>query len=172
MCSPVALGIAQFAIGAVQAVASFSAADQEAKANEKAAEAAWRDKQTQITQRELQEQDALRQKQTQQNIEEAQAKAETEVSAAAAGVSGVSIDNLLQDVGRRAATNRQVEQTNADMVVQQLRLQRKGATTEALSRINSVPRPSPLSLIAGIGSAGVSGYRSFISSKSRLMDDA
>ncbi|MGR9131733.1 virion core protein, T7 gp14 family [Rhizobium leguminosarum] len=172
MCEPSLLvGALSFAVSGVKAVAEYQAQNQEAKANEKASVQTWKDQQTQISQREMQEQDALRQKQTQQNIEEAQAKAEVAVSGAAAGVSGISLDNLLQDVGRRAETNRQVEQTNTDMVFSQLRLQRKGINSEAQSRINSVPRASPLTLIAGLGSAGVSGYNSYISAKNRLMED-
>ena len=168
MCSPLALGIASFAMGAAQSVAQYGAQKNEYATNKASSEQAWRDQQTQISQREMQEADALRQKQTQQNIEEAQAKAEVEVSGAASGVSGISLVNLTRDVGRRAATNRQAEETNTSMVISQLRLQRKGATSEAMSRINSVAKPSPLSLIAGIGSAGVSGYNSYVASKNKL----
>lgn len=170
MCDPLSYGLLSFAVSGAQAVSQYAAQNQEAETNQKNAEQAWRDQQDQITQREMQEQDALRQKQTQQNIEEAQAGAEVAVSGAAAGVSGVSMDNLLQDVTRRASTNRQTEQTNTDMILNQLRLQRKGINSQAASRINSVTAASPLSLITGIGGAGVSGYNSYISAKNRLFD--
>ncbi len=171
MCDPVSMGILTFAVSGVQAAAQYSAKREEATTNANNSVEAWKDQQTQLTQREMQEQDALRQKQTQQNIEEAQARAEVQTSAAAAGVSGISLDNLLSDVGRRAATNRQVEKTNTDMIFSQLRQERKGTNSQAQSRINSVASPSPLSLIAGIGSAGISGYNSYISAKNRLMED-
>jgi len=101
MCVPPAVvGLLSMGVGVAQSVAQYSAGNQEAKANEKASVQAWKDQQTQITQREMQEQDALRQKQTQQNLEEAQAKAEVQVSGAASGVSGISLDNLLNDVSR------------------------------------------------------------------------
>lgn len=170
MCTPLAVGLLSFGVSAAQGLAQYAAQNQEAEANKKAAEQAWRDQQTQISQREMQEQDALRQKQTQQNIEEAQARSEVAVSGAAAGVSGISLDNLLQDVGRRASTNRQTEQTNTDMIINQLRLQRKGINSQAESRINSVSKASPLSLIAGIGNAGISGFNSYVSAKNRLFD--
>jgi hypothetical protein len=169
MCDPVTVGILSFAVSGAQAIASYSAQSQQAKATQASAEQSWRDQQTQISQREMQEQDALRQKQTQENIQEAQAKADVQVSGAASGVSGISLDNLLQDVGRRAATNRQVEETNTQMTLDQLQLQRKGINSEAQSRINSAPSPSPLSLIAGLGSAGVSGYSSYVGAKNRLL---
>lgn len=168
MCDPVTLGLVSFATGAAQSVASYVAQNQESKATQAAAEQSWRDQQTQITQRHMQEEDALKQKKTQQNIEEARARAEVEVSGAASGVEGISLDNLMSDVSRRAATNRQTEETNTAMVLSQLRQQRKSVTSEAVGRINSAPRASPLQLIAGIGSAGVSGYNNYLSAKSKL----
>ncbi|MGV1835233.1 virion core protein, T7 gp14 family [Rhizobium rhizogenes] len=169
MCDPVSLGVLTFASSAASTVAGYVAQSQEAKATRANAEQSWRDQQTQISQREMQEQDALRQKQTQQNIQEAQAIADTQVSGAAAGISGVSLDNLLQDVNRRASTNRQVEETNTDMILSQLRQQRKATTTQAVGRISAAASPSPLSLIAGLGSSGVSGYNSYVSAKNRQL---
>jgi membrane-associated HD superfamily phosphohydrolase len=166
-----ALGIASFAVGAVQTVASYASAQQQAKQqtqqqiqNANASVDDWRNQQNQITQRRLQEQDALGQKLTQQNLDEAQAKAEVQTSAAASGVSGISVDNLMSDVTRRASANRQTEETNTDYILQQLSQQSKSVNSQSLSRINSVPnatKPSPLSLIAGIGSAGVNSYTNY-----------
>lgn len=169
MCTPLAMGLVSFAVQGAQAIAQYSAQKEEYKNNKAAAEQAWRDQQDQITQRTLQEQDALRQKQANLNIQQAQAEAETAVSGAAAGVQGISMDNLLSDVTRRASANKQTEETNTDMILSQLRLQRKGVNSEAVSRINSVAKPSALGLIAGLGSAGVSGYSSYISAKNKLM---
>jgi hypothetical protein len=170
MCNPaLAVGLLSAGLGVAQTVASYSAQRQESKTNADNSVQAWKNNQEQITQREMQEQDALRQKQTQQNIQEAQALADTQVSAAASGVSGISVDNLLQDVSRRADANRETEQTNTDMVISQLKQQRKGINSDAQSRINSVPEPSPLSLIAGIGSAGISGFNSYTSAKNRML---
>lgn len=169
MCTPLAMGIASFAVGAAQAVAQYSAQKAEYKQNEANSIQAWKDQQAQITQREMQEQDALKQKLAQQNLEQAQAEADVEVSGAAAGVSGISLDNLTRDVARRAATNREIEQTNTDMIISQLKLERKGANSQAQSRINSVAKPSGLSLIAGIGSAAVSGVSSYTNYRNRMM---
>lgn len=169
MCSPLALGIFSFAMQGAQAVAGYMAQKQEYETNKENAREAWKNEQQQLTLREMQEQEALRQKETQQNIEEARAAADVEVSGAAAGVAGISMDNLLRDVGRRAATNRQVEQTNTDMIISQLKAERKGVNAQAQSRINSVAKPSPLSLIAGIGSAGISGYNTYTTAKNRMM---
>jgi hypothetical protein len=163
-----ALGLLSFGVGAAQAVVQYSAQRKMASQNATSAEKSWKINQEQITRRELQEADALAQKQREQNLAEAEAQSETAVSAAAAGISGISVDNLMADVSRRAATNRQTAQDNTDMLVSQLKLQRKGVNAQAQSQINSVASPSPLSLIAGIGSAGVSGFNSYVGAKNRM----
>lgn len=169
MCDPVTLGITSAVIGGAQALMSYSAQNAESKATQKNATQSWRNDQQATTQRELQEQDALRQKQTQSQIEQAEASSEVAVSGAASGISGISLDNLLADVDRRAATNRQTEQTNTDMLMSQLQQQRKGINAQAESRINSAPAASPMSLIAGIGSAGISGFNTYVGAKNKQM---
>lgn len=166
-----ALGIASFAVGAVQAVTQYASAKNQANqqkamqiTNAGNAVQDWRNQQDMLTQRKLQEQNALGQKLTQQNLSEAQANAEVQTSAAASGVSGNSVDNLMADVTRKASANRQTESTNTDMILQQLSMQGKSINSQSLSRINSVPnatQPSPLSLVAGIAGAGVNSYTNY-----------
>lgn len=156
-----AIGLITAGIGAVQSVAQYSAQKQEAKANEQNAIESWKTQQAQLSKRAMQEEDALRQKQQQQNIEEAQVKAETVASAAGAGVAGLSLDNLIADVGRRASFNRQTEEENTRNTLAQLRLERKGVNSQAQGRINSVPKPSALGLVAGLGSSALKGYNAY-----------
>ncbi len=156
-----ALGIASFAMGAVQTVMQYSAANAEYKQNKKNAEADWKNKQTELTRRRMQEQDALRQKTRAQDLEEAEARSEVQAAGAAAGVSGNSLDSLLADVGRRASWNRTTERENTDNIMQQLTVQSKGYNIQAQSRIDSVSKPSPLSLISGIASSGISAYTGY-----------
>lgn len=156
-----ALGLISFGVGAVQSIAQYSAQKQEAKQNQENAESAWAQQQNQLTKRAMQEEDALRQKQQTMNIEEAQAKASTVASAAGAGVAGLSLDNIVADVGRRASFNRQAEEENTRNTLAQIRMERKGVNSQAQSRINSVPKPSALSLVAGIGGAAIKGYSSY-----------
>jgi hypothetical protein len=162
------LGILSFAVGTVSAISQYSAQKQEANQNAKSSVEAWKDTQAQITQRRLQEQDALRQKQRAQNLEEAEAKADVAVSAAASGVSGISVDNLMADVSRRASYNRQIEEENTLNIMQQLRQQSKSTNSQAKSRINSVSAPSPLSLITNIASSGISAYTGYKKSLSPI----
>lgn len=161
MCDPVTLGLLQFGIGAASTVANYSAQQQEAEATKAAAEQAFQNEQSQINLRQMQEQDALRQKQQAQNIEEAEVKASAQVSAAEGGIAGVSVDNILSDVSRRAARNREVEATNTKNIITQLQAEKKASGSRAQSRINSAPKPSPLSLVAGIGGAAIGGYGTY-----------
>lgn len=156
-----ALGLATFAVGAAQSVAGYAAQKSEAAANKANARQAWANNQTQLTLRSMQEEDALRQKQRQSLIEEAQVSAETQASAASAGVSGISLDNLLSDVSRRAATNRETERENTRMTLMQIKEERKGVNAKGQSQINSVPKPTGLSLVAGVGGAALSGASSY-----------
>lgn len=161
MCTPIALGVLSAGMGVVQSVAQFQAQRQEAASTKANAQKAWAIDQNQITQRQMQEEDALRQKQQAQNIEEAEVKAAAKVGAIEGGVSGISVDNIIADVGRQASRNRLTEETNYRNIASQLQLQRKGVSAQAESRINSAPKPSALSLVAGIGGSVIDGFNTY-----------
>lgn len=153
--------LAPAALQGIQAIASFQGQKQQASAVRQAAIADYERKSTEINRRQMQEDDAAAQKDGLQSLEEAQRGADAEVSAAAGGVAGVSLDNILSDVSRTGARNRETIRQNSDATAQQLQLEKKGAKAEAQSRINSAPAPSTLSLVAGLGSAALSGYNSY-----------
>ncbi|MEW6121297.1 MAG: hypothetical protein AB1698_01690 [Pseudomonadota bacterium] len=149
------------------AEADYEARSQQWRQNVVNSWASAREEQSQLLQRELQEQEALAQKQHLSLVEEAEAKASVENSAASAGVAGLSVANLVADVGRKAATNRMTNKRNWEMTAEQLAQEKEATVTRAENRINSVSRPtspSGMGLAAGIGSALVGGARSFNSS--------
>lgn len=161
MCPPQAI-MAGLAIG--QSVASFAAA--QGDYNAKAAQ--WTqnytnslnsgvEDQKRLILRLLQEQDGLIQKQQQTEIEGAQIKAEAEASAAAGGVGGISVDNILLGVDRDVARNQEADRTNYANTAEQLTAELKGTNSTILNRINSVARPvspSPIGyVLQGIGGA-------------------
>lgn len=158
MCGP----LATFAIGALSSVASFAAQNAEAAAVQEAAQSSYEQDQTSLSLRQIQEEDAAAQKLRTQRIEEAKMTSEVEVSAAEAGVAGISVENLVADVGRQSANARQNVRNNLGMTLSQLQLEKKGSRAQNQGRINSAPRPSPLGLIAGIGAAGVKAYEQSI----------
>jgi hypothetical protein len=136
-------------MGMMTAGAQYAAAraDYNAKAaqwtqNVVNAEAAARDEQSQNLLRQMQEERASNQKIHLQDIEEAEKKSQVVVASADAGVSGLSVDNLIADIGRSAAYNRQVERDNWKMTAAQLQKEMDATETRMMNRINSVPRPT------------------------------
>lgn len=144
MCSPV-VGVG---MSLLSAMTSYSAAQQDYAAaaaawrqNAVNALAAGRDEQQQLLLRTMQEQEAKDQKIGLQNIEEAQKKAEAELAAAEGGVGGISLANVISDIGRRAAFNRQTEERNYQMTAAQITQEMRATNTRIESRVNSVQRP-------------------------------
>lgn len=161
MCDPVTMAVATFALGATTEVLGYAAQNQEAKAVQSAAAAAYKQDQTQISLRQIQEADAEAHQVNQQNLEEAKVVSKVQASASDANVAGVSVDNIVADVRRQAARNRETIKANTRMTVMQLEQERKGSRSRNQGRINAAPRPNPLSLVAGIGGAALSGYNAY-----------
>lgn len=162
MCfDPVTAGLLSFAVGAVQSIAQYNAQAEEAEATRKNALQAYANDQNAIAHRQIQEADAGAQKVQQINLDEAKKTSEVQLSASSAGVTGISVDNLVSDVTRQASQNRQNQFDNTKMAITQLQLERKQSQAQAQSRINSAPRPSALSLVAGIGGAALSGMNTY-----------
>lgn len=149
----------------MSSVAGFAAKQQDYEAKAAAwrqnvvnAQAAARNDQQQLLQRDLQEQSKTVQSKHVSYIEGAQKAALAETSAAAGGVSGLSVDNLITDIQGRSALNRSYADENYRMKASQLQAQMDGTVVTMQSRIDSMPRPiapSPLELVAGIAGAGV-----------------
>jgi hypothetical protein len=167
-------------MGVMQAGASYGAsqADYAAKSaawvqNVTNSEAAARDDQRQILTKQLEEQAATVQKQHVSFVTQAQKQSSVENSAASSGVSGNSVDNLLSDIAGKSEENRSYDQENYKFVVADTQEKLHASDTTLQSRINSVQRPtepSPLSFIAGIGDAGLKGFKSLSASGGSLGD--
>ena len=165
MCNPAALAI----VGGLQAGVQFAGARQQAKTQAAyQAQAAAAEQQ-----RALQEQSSIRMQQAQQQEATAreleqvgrksrEALARARVSAGEAGVSGVSVQALMDDyvrqqAGLQAATLRQQELTG---VGTQLGLEQAGlASQQRLIGINQpINKPSVLGAVLQAGSQAMSGY--------------
>lgn len=163
MCAPM-LGAV---VGIVGAVAQFQAqqADYQAKKavweqNVVNAEASARDEHRQLTNRFLQEQEKTTQHKHVAMLEGAKKAATAENNAASAGVSGISVDNILADINGKTLLNMTYADRNYQFVAADLTEQLKATDTKMKGRIESIPvpqEPSPLGLIAGIAGAGVKG---------------
>lgn len=127
--------------------------------------AAGRDEQKQILLRMNQEQDAFVQKRHQDAVEGAEAMAEAEVSAAEAGVSGLSLDNILAGIQRDVNENQTANKTNYENTVVQLQSEIEATNFRIQNNINSVQtptKPNPL----GYALQGVGGALTALSKKS------
>lgn len=166
MCFPLpvigaVLGLVQAGVSMAASSADASAKAEQWKQNQINALAASRDEQRQLTLRQIQEQDATTQKVGASRVDEAQRTAEAEVSAADAGLSGVSLDAITREIGNRAAQNRTNAFENYRMTAEQLQAQKDASVTKAKGRIDSIATPTDTSFatgIVGLGQAGVKLY--------------
>jgi len=160
VCFPGATAI----ISVLSSVVSFGAAQEDY--NNKATQwrqnytnslASGRDEQRQLSLRMLQEDDAFVDGQQQNNIEGAEALAAGEVSGNSAGVSGISLGNILGGMRFKLAQKAQNEKTNYNAKVAQLTTEMEATNTTIQNRIGSVQRPTapnPLGyILQGIGGA-------------------
>ncbi len=172
MCfDPVSIGgILSFAVGAMSSVAQYQQ-QQQVYAQKQAiydqnyqnSLAEGRDKAKQLQVRQLQEQKAYAQKDHIVAVEGAQKAAEASVASAGTGVSGISVDNLINEVTRGIGQKRATLQENYEMTAQQLQVEQEAVPNQTLSRINSVENPiapSPMGMIIGIMGAGVRAFGS------------
>lgn len=167
MCAPL-LAVASLAFGALGSVAQYQAGVDQANAqtaqhyaNKQNAEAALRADYAQLNLRAVQEGEAKVAEAQKIRIEEAKAKARARLVAGEAGVTGISVDNLVADIGQQAAMEEEARNYNYLSTINQLQQEGKAAQARAHGRILSVPKgqkPSPLTLVAGIGSSAVKAF--------------
>lgn len=168
MCiDPISAGT--FLLSAASSVAGFAQKQREADAqNDRYRQnylnslAAARDQQNQTTARQMQEQEATAQKENRVVVEGAERAADVSVAAAEAGVGGLSVDALLNDVKFKTAQSRATLERNAQMTAEQLQAQKDSSVTTAQSRINSVAQasePSFAGTALEIAGAGVKLYK-------------
>lgn len=171
MCDPVSLAVGSFMVSAGSSVAQFGAAKQQAdaqndyyNANKANADRAAVYEYNQNTLRKSQEEDAAGMKSF-DNMLDTQAKAaHAEVAAGEGGVSGLSVDSLINDIfGAGGRTNDRIKQ-NQEMTLAQLNAEDLSIDARHSERVNSVRRgvqPSGLALALNIGTAGLNSATSY-----------
>ncbi|MFT3671297.1 hypothetical protein [Aestuariivirga sp.] len=164
MCGP-AVGFlasaAQAGVGFMAESAQASAQNAAWKQNYKNSIKALGEDYTATTRRIIQEDIADNAKLGLSQVEGAEKAAEAEVSAAAGGVDGNSVKSVVNNILRKAATNRAVIEENNKMKVAQLMDEMKGHKAKAESRIASVQpaaSPSPLGAMISVVSSGIKAF--------------
>lgn len=161
MCDPISIGVATFALGSAQAITSHIGQNRAYKANEQAANYNYARENEAI-----QRQGVLVDKEQSEAAFDtaiAQMRSEGDIVASATdrGLGSSSIAQQLNasmfGLGRQATA----EQQNFDTQRSNLSSSRTDAELKRQSQINSVQKSGTLSLILGIGSAGLQGVNAY-----------
>lgn len=147
-----------------QAASGQAAAQNAAYAqNRVAALAAQRHTEDQITQRQLQEAGATSQQLHNSEVDQARRQASATVSGVNAGSTGITLDALINDIGRASEDNRVTMVTNWENTAAQLQASKDASGDTEIARVNSVAQatpPSPLTPLLGIAGAGLKLFAS------------
>lgn len=152
MCDPTTIALTGLGLGIAGEIAGHQAQNSASKANEKAAKEAAKVDIGAINLRETQEgQSAM------QQLEEAERQTKTvagqaRVSASEAGVAGVSVDALLNQIQAEGSLLKSDIGLNKQNTIAQLEREKLGVAATAQSRINAVPRANPFATALRIGS--------------------
>lgn len=171
MCDPLTLTIGSMAIGAASQVTGFMGQQQQAseqnayyQQNRLNALQANADTQTSLNMRESQEQQAAADQKFETGLQVQAARATNITAAGENGVSGLSLEGLLNDISNKGArANANVDQ-NTDWTMAQLEAQKTSSSYQTVDRINSVKQATAPSLLdAGlkIAATGVDGYSKY-----------
>jgi outer membrane PBP1 activator LpoA protein len=114
-----------------------------------------------LNQRAIQESEAAAEGKFKQAIEALQMRERAVVAAGEAGVTGSSVDNLLNEYTAQRLRGVTTINRNLENIEKQISLQKMGASAEAENRINSMPQGTQPSFLAAAISAGASGYATY-----------
>lgn len=164
MCDPTTMAIVSAASKGIEFMEASQQADQaQARYDQnRIAAAQARDLKIQsLNQRAIQESEAAGEAKQKQAIEALELRERAVVAAGEAGVTGSSVDNLLNEYTAQRLRGVTTINRNLENVERQIELEKMGASAEAESRINSMPQGTQPSLLAAAISAGASGYATY-----------
>lgn len=171
MCDPGSIALASLAVGVASAGtgAAASSADYAAKSsawqqNVVNAEAGARDSDKQVIGNQLADQNKTNQQLQISQITGAEKSSKAAVSAVQGNVTGISMDNILQDIANKSEVNRTYADQQYKYIVAGTTEQLKSVNDEEQSRINgdTLPlSPSPLTPLIGIAGAGVNSATTY-----------
>ena len=136
MCDPMTI------MTAMTTIAAAGEKQQQAKANEKNANAAYLNDVTQLNLRQRQEEEAESQRGQEADIQTMKDVSQARTASGESGVSGLSVDALMSDIFRQNLFDDTKGTSNLDATKAQIDAQKEGAKTGRQSRINAVPYPS------------------------------
>lgn len=160
-----AISLASTALTIGGQVASHMEQNAYAKTNANAAMRAYEDQTAGITQRQIQEQNSAAQRTFQNQREYAAARATAVVGAEDAGVRGISVDALLNDLAGQQHARQDAVDQNTTWAVRALQDEKRGAQATRDARILSVPKSSTSSLLIKVGGTALQGLDAYNTKK-------
>jgi len=145
MCEPTTLMALHVTTAAAGVVAQQQAASAQEAANMRQYQNAMTARATNINQTNLaqqQEREGAMQRLEQNDLAARAGAATARVSAGESGVSGLSVDALLADLGNKSNRFQTAVETNYDRASSAIALQRENVNTNAASQINSLKTPA------------------------------
>ena len=155
MCNPLVIAAGALALSVGTKIAAAVGESKRANKNEEFAQEAFIADVSDIVARIQEEQDAAAQKINQSFKNSRQAASTARVAAGEAGVAGISVDLLLDDVARQQGEFVASVEDNLDRTERQLERQIGGAEIRKNSRVNAIKAPSFLSTALRIGGSGL-----------------
>lgn len=158
MCDPMT---AMLAFTAVSTVSGFVGAQQDAEAQRDSAEANYQAQMADLAARQAEIDGTALEEKSDVAKEALLRKGQLRVATGEAGVSGLVVDSLLNDVQTQAgAANSRIE-TNRTRATSQNNRAKESAYASAKSTINSARDPSVLGLVSDLGMSGLQIHNQF-----------
>jgi hypothetical protein len=172
MCDPISLAVTSFMVSAGSSVMQYQAANEQADAqnqlyanNAANAKRSYTAEMQQNGLRMEQERDAAGEKSFDNMLDTRAKVATATVGAGEAGVTGLSVESLINDIyGAGGRTNDRIKH-NEEMTLTQLATEQQGIEARRIDRTNSVKKgvaPSSLALGLNIASAGLNAGTSYM----------
>jgi hypothetical protein len=157
----VVAAVASSLVGYAGQMANYKAQQQYYEQNAKAARVATVNRYASIQNRQLQEHDAAAQQVQQSKLEAMKARSTARTAAGEAGVTGLSVEALLQDLSAQEGRYEASVAQNYQMNQQYLRGEMEATQDQGIARINSVPYPTKPSFGAALIGAFGSGIQAY-----------
>jgi hypothetical protein len=144
MCDPVTMTVLTVASSAASVYGQQQAANAQEAANQRQYENIMQARASNINQTNLmqqQERESAMQRQESNNLRARAAQSTATVSAGESGISGLSVDALLADLGTQQNRFNTSVDTNFDRSTQAIAIQRDNASINAASQINQLKTP-------------------------------
>lgn len=165
MCEPFTIAAISTGLGLASSVMQYSAQNAAYEANQQNANNAFVSEQNALIKQQIGEQDAAASDKLLMQREANAAVATAENNASATGISGLSVSGLIDSIQAQEIERQQNASTNLENTLQSIQSEKTASSNNYVSRVQSVQKPSGLSLGLGIGNALVGGVGNYYSMK-------